>query len=111
MVMPIQAVFRYIFVTDNKKVRPYLGISLGHCPVDFDLPYKTILGNSGDLWIGSLGGGVSYQVDRWASVNFGYRYYLSDALGDRHSNSYPEITNFRYNAHIFSLSINLFFPL
>lgn len=104
-VTPIQAAFRYIFVTDNKKVRPYLGISLGHSVVDFDLPHKNIFGDSGDCWSGSLGGGLSYQLGRRTSVNFGYRYFFSDAYGSRASNSYPVVTNFRPNAHVFSLAI------
>ena len=104
-VTPIQATFRYIFVTDNTKVRPYLGFSLGHSVVDFDLPHKNFFGDSGDCWSGSLGGGVSYQLGRRTSVNFGYRYFFSDAYGELSSNSYSVITNFRPNAHVFSLAI------
>lgn len=104
-ITPIQAAFRYIFVTENKMVRPYLGISLGHSLVDFDGTNQNFVGHSGDCWIGSLSGGVSYQLDRRTSANLGYRYFFSDELGGGASNTYPKVAHFRYNAHVFSLAI------
>lgn len=94
---PIQAVFRYNFLTGNNKFRPYLGLSVGYSWVGFDRDTGSWKLDS--CLIGSCGGGMSYVLGRRTSVNFGYRYYFSNMIA---VGGYE----LRYNAHMFTIAVN-----
>jgi opacity protein-like surface antigen len=101
-VTPIQSVFRYTFITESEKLRPYLCLSLGYSWVRFDGMGFVAL-NSVRCFTGGLGGGVSYRLGRRTAVNLGYRYFYSEPLGNK---AYYTVRN---NAHVFSISVNQLF--
>jgi len=102
-VTPVQAVFRYAFITENKNIRPYLGLSLGFSDLKFNggptPPIHIYL-------TGSFGGGISYQLDRQTSVMLGYRYFFSEGTESSNPRAYGYY-RFQYNAHVLSISLNL----
>jgi opacity protein-like surface antigen len=97
-VTPILATFRYSFVTQNEKLRPFLGVAAGLNLVKISTPN---LSDDGFSFTAGLGGGVSYRLGRGTMVEISYRYVTSDDAGD-----FAGTYHFEYIAHTVAIALD-----